>query len=143
MGTHAEAPCSSSISKNQIKFIKSLSLKKNRVKAQLFIAEGEKIVNEFGQSIPHCLPCTALISNSALNGDAIRTAMTKDQGGSFLHWIVAFPSQQQLSYSFCIVVYHTDKSPTLTVTAPGVRVMVVAYLPHLFLLLSRRTIMMN
>ena len=34
------------ISKKQIKFIKSLSLKKNRVKAQLFIAEGEKIVNE-------------------------------------------------------------------------------------------------
>jgi TrmH family RNA methyltransferase len=34
------------ISKNKIKFIKSLSLKKNRVKAQLFIAEGEKIVNE-------------------------------------------------------------------------------------------------
>ena len=34
------------ISKNQIKFIKSLYLKKNRLKAQLFIAEGEKIVNE-------------------------------------------------------------------------------------------------
>jgi TrmH family RNA methyltransferase len=34
------------ISKNQIKFINSLSLKKNRVKAQLFVAEGEKIVNE-------------------------------------------------------------------------------------------------
>ena len=34
------------ISKNQIKFIKSLSIKKNRVKAQLFVAEGEKIVNE-------------------------------------------------------------------------------------------------
>ena len=34
------------ISKNQIKSIKSLSLKKNRVKAQLFVAEGEKIVNE-------------------------------------------------------------------------------------------------
>jgi len=34
------------ISKNQIKFIKSLSVKKNRVKAQLFVAEGEKIVNE-------------------------------------------------------------------------------------------------
>ena len=34
------------ISKNQIKFIKSLSLKKNRVKSQLFVAEGEKIVNE-------------------------------------------------------------------------------------------------
>ena len=34
------------ISKNQIKFIKSLSLKKNRVKLQLFVAEGEKIVNE-------------------------------------------------------------------------------------------------
>ena len=34
------------ISKNQIKFIKSLFLKKNRVKAQLFVAEGEKIVNE-------------------------------------------------------------------------------------------------
>ena len=34
------------ISKNQIKYIKSLSLKKNRLKAQLFVAEGEKIVNE-------------------------------------------------------------------------------------------------
>ena len=34
------------ISKNQIKFIKSLSLKKNRVNSQLFVAEGEKIVNE-------------------------------------------------------------------------------------------------
>ena len=34
------------ISKKQIKFIKSLSLKKNRQKVQLFIAEGEKIVNE-------------------------------------------------------------------------------------------------
>ena len=34
------------ISKNQIKFIKSLSLKKNRLKSQLFVAEGEKIVNE-------------------------------------------------------------------------------------------------
>ena len=34
------------ISKNQIKFIKSLYIKKNRIKAQLFVAEGEKIVNE-------------------------------------------------------------------------------------------------
>ena len=34
------------ISKNQIKFIKSLSLKKNRIKTQMFVAEGEKIVNE-------------------------------------------------------------------------------------------------
>ena len=34
------------ISKNKIKFIKSLSLKKNRIKTQLFVAEGEKIVNE-------------------------------------------------------------------------------------------------
>jgi TrmH family RNA methyltransferase len=34
------------ISKNQIKFIKGLSLKKNRLKSQLFVAEGEKIVNE-------------------------------------------------------------------------------------------------
>ena len=34
------------ITKNQIKFIKSLSLKKNRQKEQLFIAEGEKVVAE-------------------------------------------------------------------------------------------------
>lgn len=34
------------ITKNQIKFIKSLSLKKNRQKEQLFIAEGDKIVAE-------------------------------------------------------------------------------------------------
>ena len=34
------------VSKNKIKFVKSLSLKKYRVKAQLFVAEGEKIVNE-------------------------------------------------------------------------------------------------
>ena len=38
------------ISKNQIKFIKSLSLKKNRIKTQLFVAEGEKIVNELLRS---------------------------------------------------------------------------------------------
>ena len=38
------------ISKNQIKFIKSLSLKKNRIKEQLFIAEGEKIVSELLRS---------------------------------------------------------------------------------------------
>ena len=34
------------ITKNQIKLIRSLSLKKNRIKHNLFIAEGEKIVNE-------------------------------------------------------------------------------------------------
>ena len=34
------------ISKNKIKFIKSLSLKKNRIISQVFVAEGEKIVNE-------------------------------------------------------------------------------------------------
>jgi TrmH family RNA methyltransferase len=38
------------ITKNQIKFIKSLSLKKNRIKEQLFIAEGEKIVSELLKS---------------------------------------------------------------------------------------------
>jgi TrmH family RNA methyltransferase len=38
------------ISKNQIKFIKSLSLKKNRIKLQLFVAEGEKIINELMNS---------------------------------------------------------------------------------------------
>lgn len=34
------------ITKNQIKFIKGLSLKKNRLKSKLFIVEGEKNVNE-------------------------------------------------------------------------------------------------
>ena len=38
------------ITKNQIKFIKSLSLKKNRIKEQLFIAEGEKVVSELLRS---------------------------------------------------------------------------------------------
>lgn len=38
------------ITKNQIKFIKSLSLKKNRIKEQLFVAEGEKIVSELLRS---------------------------------------------------------------------------------------------
>ena len=38
------------ITKNQIKFIKSLSLKKNRINEQLFIAEGEKIVSELLKS---------------------------------------------------------------------------------------------
>lgn len=38
------------ITKNQIKFIKSLSLKKNRIKEQLFIAEGEKIISELLKS---------------------------------------------------------------------------------------------
>ena len=34
------------ITKNQIKLIRSLGLKKNRIKHNLFIAEGEKIVDE-------------------------------------------------------------------------------------------------
>ena len=34
------------ISKNQIKFIRSLQLKKNRDANNCFIAEGEKIINE-------------------------------------------------------------------------------------------------
>lgn len=38
------------ISKNQIKFIQSLHLKKFRQEHQLFIAEGVKVVNEFIQS---------------------------------------------------------------------------------------------
>ena len=38
------------ITKNQIKFIKSLSLKKKRIKEQLFIAEGEKVVSELIRS---------------------------------------------------------------------------------------------
>lgn len=42
------------ITKNQIKFIKSLSLKKNRQKERLFIAEGEKIVAELLNSNFEC-----------------------------------------------------------------------------------------
>ena len=38
------------ITKSQFKFIKSLFLKKNRIKEQLFIAEGEKIVSELLKS---------------------------------------------------------------------------------------------
>ncbi len=34
------------ITKNQIKYIRSLSLKKNRIKEQCFVVEGEKMVNE-------------------------------------------------------------------------------------------------
>ena len=71
------------ISKNQIKFIKSLSLKKNRVKAQLFVAEGEKIINELLNSefeIEHIyatkqfsginssqLPAVTVVSNDELS----------------------------------------------------------------------------
>jgi TrmH family RNA methyltransferase len=40
------------VSKNQIKFISSLHLKKNRIASQLFIAEGVKVIQElFQQSI--------------------------------------------------------------------------------------------
>ena len=35
------------ITKNQIKLIKSLRLKKNRIQSGFFIAEGEKIIDEF------------------------------------------------------------------------------------------------
>lgn len=38
------------ITKNKIKFIRSLLLKKNRIKEQLFIAEGEKVVSELLKS---------------------------------------------------------------------------------------------
>ena len=35
------------VTKNQIKFIKGLSLKKNRIKYKKFVVEGEKIIREF------------------------------------------------------------------------------------------------
>ncbi len=35
------------VTKNQIKFIKRLSLKKNRIKYNMFVVEGEKIIKEF------------------------------------------------------------------------------------------------
>ena len=38
------------ITKNQIKLIKSLRLKKNRIKTGFFVAEGEKIVDELIES---------------------------------------------------------------------------------------------
>ena len=40
------------ITKNQIKLIKSLRLKKNRIQSGFFIAEGEKIIDELLQSKP-------------------------------------------------------------------------------------------
>ena len=41
------------ISKNQIKFIQSLKQKKFRLKHQLFVVEGEKMVQEFFNSDWH------------------------------------------------------------------------------------------
>ena len=38
------------ITKNQIKLIKSLRLKKNRIQSGFFVAEGEKIVDELLKS---------------------------------------------------------------------------------------------
>ena len=38
------------ITKNQIKLVKSLRLKKNRVKSGFFVAEGEKIIDELIES---------------------------------------------------------------------------------------------
>ena len=35
------------LTNQKIKFIRSLSLKKNRIENQLFVVEGEKNVNEF------------------------------------------------------------------------------------------------
>jgi len=59
------------ISKNQIKFIKSLSLKKNRVISQLFVAEGEKIVNELLSSKFEIEQIYATKQFSAINSDQI------------------------------------------------------------------------
>ena len=38
------------LTKNQIKLIRSLSTKKNRIKNSLFVVEGEKLVNEIIKS---------------------------------------------------------------------------------------------
>jgi len=57
------------ISKNKIKFIKSLSLKKNRVKAQLFVAEGEKILNELLNSKFEIADIYATKQFSGINSD--------------------------------------------------------------------------
>ncbi len=48
------------LSKNKIKWIKSLELKKNRKEAQLFVAEGHKLVSDN----LHVMRCQALVATS-------------------------------------------------------------------------------
>ena len=57
------------ITKNQIKFIKGLSLKKNRLKSKLFIVEGEKNVNELLNSKFEIEQIYATKQFSAINSD--------------------------------------------------------------------------
>ena len=47
------------ISKNQIKLIRSLEMKKNRKSEQLFVAEGPKVVGDLLQAgfLPHSIFC--------------------------------------------------------------------------------------
>ena len=69
------------ISKNQIKFINSLSIKKNRIKAQLFVAEGEKIVNELLHSkfeIEHIYATKQFIRTNSSQKSAL-TLVTNDE----------------------------------------------------------------
>ena len=49
------------ITKNQIKLVKSLRLKKNRIQSGFFIAEGEKIVDELIESDLYTVNILSLI----------------------------------------------------------------------------------
>ena len=55
-----------SISKNKIKWIRSLQLKKNREELGLFIVEGEKMVNEALKTFGNDIEFLCLTKNSSI-----------------------------------------------------------------------------
>ncbi len=69
------------ISKNQIKFIKSLELKKNRKREGLFVAEGPKVVGDLLRAgfLPHSIYNTAELPKILQSGIDVKNILQATQ----------------------------------------------------------------
>ena len=86
------------ISKNQIKYIKGLSLKKNRIKKQCFIVEGEKCLAELLNSSFEIVELFALKDwiddNKHLLKPQVGNSVVYDQG-DFMIMVVGGPNSRK------------------------------------------------
>ncbi len=69
------------VSKNQIKFVKSLELKKNRKREGLFVAEGPKVVGDLLRAgfLPQSIFTTAELTNIQQNGIEVKNISSVTQ----------------------------------------------------------------
>ena len=102
------------LSKNQIKFIKSLKQKKFRLQHQLFVVEGEKIVNEFLNSD---WEIKQIYATKEWKGDAVKVSNKELERISFLKKpnkvlaIIKIPQRKSIVSGNLVLALESVKDP--------------------------------